>query len=153
MDYNLKLGEEILETYQMKNVKVISNRKIFRKFSNPFFGEVLIQYCRTSGNVAYKVRCPNNKIYIVFDSEIELEEHKSEPKKQENLTDIYNELINLINETNKKAENLCKTKNKQQLTESLKNILNIRNEYQYLDPIPIVLDSAIELIKNYISKI
>lgn len=151
-DYKLKTGEEILQTYQNEKRKISSKRRQFKNFGCPFYGEILILYCRTSGNVAYKVRCPNNKIYTVFDSEIELEEHKSEPKKQENLADTYNELINLINETNKKAENLCKTKNKQQLAESLKNILNIRNEYQYLDPIPIVLDSAIELIKNYISK-
>lgn len=145
---------KILEEYKDKLCKVNSNRIIFKKFETPFVGEMISMHQRNTQqhSFAYDVKCPNGKIYVVYPSEIKFEEHKSEPKKQENLQDTYNELINLINETNKKAENLCKTKNKQQLTESLKCILNIRNKYQYLDPIPIVLDSAIELIKNYISK-
>lgn len=103
------MEENIIESYENKTCKVTSNRINFRKFDKPFIGKVLTCYRRSIGNgCAYKVKCPNDTIMIVYPSEIEIDEadfvntHKNAlGQMDDEINDVYQKFKrDIIKQTN-----------------------------------------------------
>ena len=103
------MEENIIELYENKICKVTSNRINFREFGKPFIGKVLTCYRRSIGNsCAYKVKCPDDTIMIVYPSEIEIDEvgyvniNKNASDQMENeINDVYQKFkIDILKQTN-----------------------------------------------------
>ena len=90
--------EKNIKTYENEICEVNSNRVQFRQFKKPFKAILREKYIRWNGTKpAYKVECPNGKVYCVYSSEIMLDENKNEnilheSKKDTSAMDEYTSL-------------------------------------------------------------
>lgn len=143
--------EKNIKTYENEICEVNSNRVQFRQFKKPFKAILREKYIRWNGTKpAYKVECPNRKVYCVYSSEIMLDENKNEnivheSKKDTSAMDEYTSLYERL-----KIEVMMLDKS------ALDKMLNVFNnvikqtgkssaQALFIEPYKLIVEMAIEL--------